>query len=105
MKRILIQAAMLVMAFAATLNAQILTPITWDVSTEMTSETEGVVKFAATIEKGWHLYGTTLPEGGPRETSIKFDRIEGAELIGSPEPSIAPVEKVDMVFHLKLNWW
>ena len=105
MKRILIQAAMLVMAFAATLNAQILTPITWDVSTEMTSETEGVVKFAATIEKGWHLYGTTLPEGGPRETSIKFDRVEGAELIGSPEPSIAPVEKVDMVFHLKLNWW
>lgn len=105
MKRILIQAAMLVMAFAATLNAQILTPITWDVSTEMTSETEGVVKFAATIEKGWHLYGTTLPEGGPRETSIKFDRIEGAELIDSPEPSIAPVEKVDMVFHLKLNWW
>ncbi len=105
MKRILTQAVMLLIAFAVNIQAQILTPITWNVSSEMTSETEGVVKFAATIEKGWHLYGTSLPDGGPRATAIKFDRVEGAELIGTPEPSIAPVEKVDMVFHLKLNWW
>lgn len=105
MKRILILAATLLTVLGFTLRAQIVTPVKWNVTSEMTSADEGVVRFAATVEDGWHLYGTTLPDGGPRPTTINFDRIEGVELIGGLEPSVAPVEKVDMVFHLKLNWW
>lgn len=71
----------------------------------MTSGTEGIIQFKAKIESGWHLYGTRLPEGGPRPTSFNFDTLEGVELIGDPVPSQDPIEKVDMVFHLNLSWW
>ncbi|MCI9607505.1 MAG: thiol:disulfide interchange protein [Muribaculaceae bacterium] len=85
--------------------AQIVTPIKWSVSSEMTSSDEGKIVFHASIDKGWHLYGLTLPDGGPKATSVTFDNLQGMELVGELTPSEAPVEKVDMVFHLKLNWW
>jgi thiol:disulfide interchange protein DsbD len=31
--------------------------------------------------------------------------MEGVELVGELVPSQAPVEKIDMTFNLKLNWW
>lgn len=85
-------------------GAQILEPIKWETSVDMTSDTEGVVKFSATVEDGWHLYGLQLPEGGPRPTSIVFNETPGVKF-GELTPSRKPIEKVDMVFHLKLSWW
>lgn len=105
MKQRFLQAVILILSFTANINAQIVNPITWTVSSEMTSSTEGEIKFAANVEKGWHLYGLTLPDGGPRPTVINFTRLDGVELVGELQPSVAPIEKVDMVFHLKLNWW
>lgn len=86
-------------------SAQILDPITWTSALEMTSAREGVISFKASIEPGWHLYSTTLPEGGPNPTTITFTTLDGVELIGTPTPSQPPVEQVDMVFQLKLGWW
>ncbi len=95
----------LVVASISSCFAQIVAPIKWTSALEMTSDTEGVVLFKASIDKGWHLYGMNLPEGGPRSTVFSFNDVEGAELIGEVTPSVAPIEKVDMVFHLKLSWW
>ncbi|MBD5245799.1 MAG: DUF255 domain-containing protein [Barnesiella sp.] len=85
-------------------TAQMLDPITWNVRLEKISDTEGLVHFDASIEEGWHLYGLQLPAGGPRPTVISFNPAEGVE-IGDITPSRKPIEKVDMVFHLKLSWW
>ncbi|MDE5921254.1 MAG: thioredoxin family protein [Paramuribaculum sp.] len=105
MKKIILMAAIVLSALASSLNAQMLNPIKWEVSSEMTSSAEGVIRYAATIESGWHLYGTSLPEGGPKATSISYDRMEGLELVGDLVPSQTPVEKIDKTFNLKLNWW
>lgn len=86
-------------------SAQILNPINWTTSIEMTSETKGVIKFAATIEDGWHLYSTTLPEDGPNPTTVTYDKLEGVELVGDLTPSRPAPETVDVVFNLKLGWW
>lgn len=86
-------------------TSQILEPIKWTTSIDRQSETELTVKFSASIEDGWHLYGFDLPEGGPSSTSIDFSTLDGVERIGGIIPSVAPVDKVDMIFHLKLNWW
>lgn len=102
-KPIILLLTLIVWALGA--SAQIAEPIKWKTGVEKISDTEGVITFAATIEPGWHLYGVQLPDGGPRPTVIKYDRLEGVELVGDLTPSKAPVEKVDMVFHLKLNWW
>lgn len=90
---------------AAAASAQMVAPVKWSVDSRMTSDTEGEILFSASIENGWHLYGLTLPDGGPKPTSVTYDRLDGVELVGELTPSVAPIEKVDMVFHLKLNWW
>lgn len=91
--------------WAVPLKAQIVSPITWDNSIEMTSETEGKIVFKAAVDNGWHLYGLALPDGGPRPTTFRFDRVEGAVLVGDVKPSRPAPETVDMIFHLKLAWW
>lgn len=102
-KFIALMALTLLLAVSAT--AQIVTPITWASSIEMTNSTEGAVVFKATIDKGWHLYGMNLPKDGPRSTVFSFDTVEGAKLVGGVTASPAPHEEVDMIFHLKLSWW
>lgn len=95
-------------SFVATMivaSAQILNPIVWTTSIEMTSPTEGVIKYAADIENGWHLYGTSLPDGGPNPTAVTYETLEGVELTGELTPSRPAPETVDMVFNLKLGWW
>ncbi|MEE0979074.1 MAG: cytochrome c biogenesis protein CcdA [Muribaculaceae bacterium] len=100
----LITAVTFLIAFVAVATAQMVDPITWTARLEKINDTEGLVHFDAQIEDGWHLYGLNLPSGGPRPTSINFNPVEGVE-IGEITPSRNPIEKVDMVFHLKLSWW
>lgn len=87
------------------LNAQIVQPVQWSSQLQMTSDTEGYVEFNATISKGWHMYALQLPEGGPRPTSFVFSEVSGVEFTDEITPSRAPIEKVDMIFHLRLGWW
>lgn len=86
-------------------NSQILEPIEWSASLDMTGKEDGVVKLDAYIDKGWHLYGFNLPSGGPVSTTITFDLPKGVQLDGDIHPSVAPVEKKDLVFNLDLSWW
>ncbi len=104
MKRIIISIAC-ICAVIFNLPAQMLQPIKWNTSIDVTSDSNGTITFNAQIEKGWHLYGLQLPDGGPRPTKVTFDTLEGVELVGELTPSRPVVETVDMVFHLKLGWW
>ncbi len=90
---------------AVGLNAQMLNPIVWTSSVEMKDDSKGVMIFSATIEPGWHLYATELEEGGPKPTSVEFEKLEGVELDGGLVPSVSPIVEVDKVFNLKLGWW
>lgn len=95
------------MAFVATFatQAQIRKPAKWSFAFEKISETEGVVKMNAQIDKGWHLYSTKLPDGGPIPTTVNWEELKNVELIGELVPNKPPHEEIDMVYHLKLGWW
>ena len=99
---LLLAAASLVMCAQ---QDDIKTPITWDNSFEMVSDTEAVASFTATIDNGWHLYSTQLPEGGPSPTVVVWDKISGLEPTGDLTPDHAPIEKADEMFELTLSWW
>ena len=103
MRQLIISLSIILVAYNA--FAQINTPIKWSGRVEMTSSTEGIMFFDVTIDKGWHLYGFNLPEGGPRSTQVKLDNVSGVEYIGQLTPSIAPIEKYDSIFQLNLSWW
>lgn len=104
MKRYLL-AIIATLAVISGIHAQILKPVTWSSSVEMNDERNGRLIFKASIDDGWHLYGIDLPDGGPNPTTFTFDKVEGMTLNGDITPSRKPHEQVDMVFHLKLNWW
>src|SRR5690554_3862366 len=35
------------------------------------------------IKQGWYVYDTQIPDGGPTPTQISFDRMTGAEPVGT----------------------
>ncbi|MDD2960598.1 MAG: cytochrome c biogenesis protein CcdA [Muribaculaceae bacterium] len=105
MKRFFISTLCLTILSCSFIYAQILTPIKWKSNFKTISETEAVATFSATIDEGWHLYATDLPEDGPVPTTINWEKLNGVKLSGAFTPSRPPHEEVDMVFHLKLGWW
>lgn len=79
-------------------------PVEWRHSVVMDSETEGNLIFDASIANGWHLYNTETPDGGPIPTSVKVNDTDGLT-VGALIPEHKPETGVDMVFHLRLQWW
>lgn len=91
-----------VVIIALTAAAQ--STVTWSASTKMTSKTEGTLTITGTIEPGWHIYGLTLPEGGPNPTKVSFVR-QGVEFTGELHVSPAPIKQFDSMFDLELTFW
>lgn len=82
------------------LDAQMVDPIQW------TIEQQGdEITFSATVESGWHLYGTKIPEGGPYPTIFVFEQLEGATLEGEIVTSSPLIEEYSDMFELELNWY
>ncbi|WP_321346175.1 cytochrome c biogenesis protein CcdA [uncultured Draconibacterium sp.] len=103
MKRILFTIFLFTTALLA--SAQIVEPVKWSFSQNKVSADEFELVFTATIEEGWHMYSTDLPEGGPIKTSFYFEDVENAELIGEPTPSKEVVEEFDNSFQMDLRWF
>ena len=81
MKKLISSIMLALIALVA--QAQILTPVKWKIKLEDSQSAEKEIVFAATIDKGWHLYDMNLPEGGPvhlRDTSRgRIDRTAGIQ--------------------------
>ena len=104
MKKILLVIIGLIMGIAAA-DAQAPAPINWRITLKMTSATEGVVNMRVIINDGWHLYGTTMPVGGPKATSFSFDGSQGVKFVGTPAPSVKPLEMHDAMFDADVTYW
>ena len=87
------------------LQAQIETPVKWDIKLEDSKSSEKSITFSATIDKGWHLYDMNLPEGGPVSTSFTFTELEGAELTGNVVADRQPAKIFDNNFQMELSWY
>ena len=103
MKRILLTVFLLTTALLG--FSQIVEPVKWSFSQNKISDNEFELVFTATIEEGWHMYSTDLPEGGPIKTSFYFENVENAELVGEPTPSEVVTEEFDQSFQMDLRWF
>ena len=104
MRRTII-ALLLLMAAMVAMQAQIVNPVHWKSAVKMTDDTHGVVTFTATIDPGWHLYDTQLPDGGPVPTSVEWKKLDGVKLDGGLSKSPKPHEEHDATFDMTLRWW
>ncbi len=103
MRRIFLTIALFTLALFA--SAQIVEPVKWSYSQNKISANEFELVFTAKIDKGWHLYSTDLPEGGPIKTSLYFEELQNAELIGEPTPNKEATEEFDKSFQMDLRWF
>jgi thiol:disulfide interchange protein DsbD len=90
--------------FSFGLKAQVIEPIKWSFDHKQNGN-EAELIFTATMDKGWHLYDTYLPEGGPIATEFVFDDPSLFELVGELQKNPEPVEKFDNIFMLNLRFF
>ena len=95
---------MLMLLVAAQMFAQFQDPISLKHAIKVDGA-EAVLTFNATINDGWHLYSTNLPEGGPTSATLNIDKIEGAELVGPLQPGAGEIEKFDPMFDMKVKYF
>lgn len=66
--------------FTAFISAQDI--ITWDFALEDAGNGEVNIIAKASVQQGWYMYDTKIPDGGPNPTMIEFDKITGTEAVG-----------------------
>ncbi|MCL4481991.1 MAG: thioredoxin family protein [Bacteroidetes bacterium] len=88
------------------LSAQVISPVKWSFDQKKISDKEIEVSFHATIDSGWHLYGTDLPDGGPVSTTFKFTPDStNYRFSGSLISVTKPVKQFDKIFNLELTYY
>lgn len=108
MKRLSLSLVLVALCLCAA--AQIVNPVHWTSSVEMTSATEGVLHWTATMDKGWHMYDMTMPHHGddvvlPPPTTFTFDSVPGVTYLGLVTPDRRAHEQLDKTFAAKIGWW
>ena len=63
------------------------------------------VRFNIDISSGWHVYSTSLPDGGPISAEMRYDSISGAEPISGLRFTGSEKEQYDAVFDMKLRYF
>ena len=102
LKTIAATALMLMTAFS--LCAQIDDPVSWEAKAKPVDGNRLEVVINATIERGWHLYATELPQGGPIPTTFTFDQ-KGYSTVGKLKQLTKPHKEHDEMFDLDLEFF
>ncbi|RKD91016.1 protein-disulfide reductase DsbD family protein [Mangrovibacterium diazotrophicum] len=84
--------------------AQIQEPVKWSFDSKQNGDEVQLI-FKATIDEGWHLYDTQLPEGGPVPTSFHFNDNSQIEFVGKMTTNPAPIDKFDDTFQMELRYF
>lgn len=95
-------ACLCTLMFALAARAE--SPVRWSAKVDMSTPTEGVVVLTANIDKGWHLYGTSLPEDGPSATKLYYSG-KGVKFVGNVKSAPKPEKVNDEMFGMELSYW
>ena len=81
-------------------------PTTWKYSLVDKGDGEIELVANATIERGWHLYDTEIPDGGPYPTSMSIDKLEGAVAVGDFKAVDSKlISGFDAVFQMNIGYY
>ncbi len=81
-------------------------PTTWRYSLVDKGDGEIELVANATIERGWHLYDTEIPDGGPYPTSMSIDKLVGAVAIGDFKAVDSKlISGFDAVFQMNIGYY
>jgi thiol:disulfide interchange protein DsbD len=86
------------------LNAQIVNPTKWEFDSKQNGNDVDLI-FKATIDSGWHLYDTYLPEGGPIATSFVFEDSTLFDFVGEIVKEPQPEIHFDETFQMNVGYF
>lgn len=81
------------------------TPVRWRSFIKTAPDGTGTVTFRALVTPGWHLYGLSIPEGGPKATTFDLSGSTGVKFVSAVTPKRKPIEVEDKLFDMTLTWW
>jgi thiol:disulfide interchange protein len=102
MKKIVFLLALVFTTFI--MKAQIVNPTKWEFDSKQVGNEVDLI-FEASIEKGWHIYDTNLPEGGPIATSFVFEDSTLFEFAGEILKEPQPVIQFDATFKMNVGYF
>ena len=86
--------------------AQLVKPVTWTNSQKSVGNGELELELKASIQPGWHLYSTKLPEGGPVKTTFTFTQDSSRyKVIGDVVTATKPIKEHDQIFNMDLEFY
>lgn len=91
--------------FSISAFAQIQEPVTFKTELKDTGKGEAEIIFTGTIDDGWHVYSTGLPEGGPTSASFTTDKLQGAVLNGKLTVRGKETSSFDKLFDMQLRYF
>ncbi|MBO5611621.1 MAG: thioredoxin family protein [Prevotella sp.] len=82
-------------------------PVHFTVQQKQVSPEEVDLIFTAKIDKGWHLYSTNIPDGGPTRATLNLDKkvTQGVEPIGKLQAKGKTVTKYEDMFEMNLTYF
>jgi len=86
------------------LFAQVVQPVKWSFESKQNGLDVTLV-FKATVDEGWHVYDTDLPDGGPVKTSFHYADSTQFEFAGSLGKEPMPEEVFDKNFNMQIKYF
>ncbi|MHC1702753.1 MAG: protein-disulfide reductase DsbD family protein [Tenuifilaceae bacterium] len=102
-KRLL--AIVLIAVSSTFVHAQVEDPISWNFKATKVDGKKYEITIIASIEDGWHLYSTILPEGGPIPTTFTFKQTTDFKLDGKIKEITKSTKEHDEIFDLDLSYF
>ncbi len=96
----------LIFASSVIAFGQLLSPVKWSFGQKPAGTGAIELIFKATIDPGWHLYSTNLPEGGPIKTTFTFvSDSTNYKIIGGIASKSLPAKEHDKIFNMDLEFF
>ncbi len=86
-------------------QAQMVNPVKFSAHLKTNGSAEAEIVFSGKIEKGWHVYSTTLGDNGPTSATFNVNKLDGVELVGKLMPRGHEVSKYDKLFEMNLRYF
>lgn len=86
------------------LLAQLHQPVMFSVKQNKVSETEIEVVFTASVEAGWHVYGTDIGDDGPTRAELTLEKQQGVKPNGSLRATGKVHREVDPMFDMEVSY-
>lgn len=90
---------------SAPVSAQMVNPVKFTSSFNKLSDTSAEIVFSGTIEPGWHVYSTDVPEDGPTAATFNVDKLEGATLDGPLKAVGNVIRQHDDMFDMDVSYF